>query len=47
MRFVRDFFEIFGDLEMREAVAPETTIYIHTHLSHTHARTHIKHNLSS
>ena len=30
MRFVRDFFEIFGDLEMREAVAPETTIYIHT-----------------
>ena len=30
MRFVRDFFEIFGDLEGKRAIAPETTIIIHT-----------------
>ena len=28
--FVRDFFEIFGDLEGKRAIAPNTTIYIHT-----------------
>ena len=30
MRFVRDFFEIFGDLEMLEAVVPDTSFLKHT-----------------